>query len=152
VNKRQRQHLLRRILRERPVTNQQELVAALTAQGCAVTQATVSRDLREMGLQKGRDRGGRVRYAFVPVVEERPDPPASCGRMLRDFGRGVEVAQNLLVLRCDPGAAPSLGRVIDELEHDQILGCVAGDDTVILVCRDLQAAGAVYGYLRELGG
>jgi len=134
------------------VTNQLELVAALAAQSCVVTQATVSRDLREMGLQKGRDRGGRVRYAFVPVVEERPDPPAACGRMLRDFGRGVELAQNLLVLRCDPGAAPSMGRVIDELEHDQILGCVAGDDTVILVCRDSQAAGAVYGYLRELGG
>jgi transcriptional regulator of arginine metabolism len=152
VNKRQRQHLIRRLMRERPVTNQQELVVALAAEGCEVTQATISRDLREMGLQKGRDRAGRVRYAFTPVVDERPDPPTACGRMLKDFGRGVEVAQNLLVLRCDPGAAPSMGRVIDELEHDQILGCVAGDDTVILVCRDSRAAEAVCVYLRELGG
>ena len=64
----------------------------------------------------------------------------------------MEVAQNLLVVRCDPGAAPGLGRVIDELEHELILGCVAGDDTVIMVCRDSQAAEAVCAYLRELGG
>jgi transcriptional regulator of arginine metabolism len=152
VNKRQRQQLVRQVLRERSIANQQELVDALAAVGCAVTQATVSRDLREMGLQKGRDRTGRVRYAFVATVEERPDPQAACGRMLRDFGRGIEVAQNLLVVRCDPGAAPGMGRVIDELDHHLILGCVAGDDTVILVSRDQQAAEAVDAYLRQLGG
>ena len=58
--------------------------------------------------------------------------------MLKEFGRGLEVAQNLLVLRCDPGAAPGMGRVIDELDHELILGCVAGDDTVILVSKDLR--------------
>jgi transcriptional regulator of arginine metabolism len=152
MNKRQRQHMIRRILRESPIANQQELVDTLADKGCLVTQATVSRDLREMGLQKGRDRGGRVRYEFVPVVEERRDPPAACGRMLKDFGRGIELAQNLLVLRCDPGAAPTLGRVIDELEHELILGCVAGDDTVILVCRDLPGAEAACAFLRGLGG
>jgi transcriptional regulator of arginine metabolism len=151
MNKRQRQHLIRGILRESSITNQQELVGTLAARGCVITQATVSRDLREMGLQKGRDRGGRVRYEFNPVVDERRDPPAACGRMLKDFGRGIELAQNLLVLRCDPGAAPALGRVIDELEHDLILGCVAGDDTVILVCRDSQTAESVCESLRELG-
>jgi transcriptional regulator of arginine metabolism len=72
--------------------------------------------------------------------------------MLRDFGRGVEVAQNLLVVRCDPGAAPGMGRVIDELEHDLVLGCVAGDDTVLVVGKDQQAAEALGAYLRELGG
>jgi transcriptional regulator of arginine metabolism len=152
VNKRQRHNVIRRVLRERSITNQLELVQALCDAGCEVTQATVSRDLREMGLQKGRDRTGRLRYAFVPMVEDRPDPPAACGRMLREFGRGLEVAQNLVVLRCDPGAAPSMGRVIDELEHESILGCVAGDDTVILVSKDQQQAEVVYIYLRELGG
>jgi transcriptional regulator of arginine metabolism len=152
VNKRQRQQLLRRLLRERSIANQQELVEALTAAGCVVTQATVSRDLREMGLQKGRDRAGRIRYAYIATVEERPDPQAACGRMLRDFGRGIEVAQNLLVLRCDPGAAPGMGRVIDELDHEMIIGCVAGDDTVLLVTKEVRSAEAVCSYLRELGG
>jgi transcriptional regulator of arginine metabolism len=72
--------------------------------------------------------------------------------MLRDFGRGIEVAQNLLVLRCDPGAAPGMGRVIDELDHESILGCVAGDDTVLVVSKDQQAAADVCEYLRQLGG
>ena len=152
MNKRQRQHLIRGLLRNRSVSSQRELVDELAAAGCVVTQATVSRDLREIGLQKGRDHGGRVRYAFVPNLEERPDPPVSCSRMLKEFGRGLAVAQNLVVLRCDPGAAPSIGRVIDELDHDMILGCVAGDDTVLLVSRDQQAAQTVCDYLTELGG
>lgn len=152
MNKRQRQQLILRMLRNHPVASQRELVEGLAAAGCDVTQATISRDIREMGLQKGRDRSGRARYTFVPTVEERPDPPAACGRMLRDFGRGLEVAQNLLVLRCDAGAAPGMGRVIDELEHELILGCVAGDDTVLLVSKDRESAELVCTYLRELGG
>jgi len=152
VNKRQRQQIIRRVLKNRPIASQRELVDELAAAGCEATQATISRDLRELGLQKGRDPAGRVRYVFVPSTEERPDPPAACGRMLKEFGRGLEVAQNLLVLRCDPGAAPGMGRVIDELEHELILGCVAGDDTVILVTKDLQAADAVSAYLTLLGG
>jgi transcriptional regulator of arginine metabolism len=152
VNKRQRQQLIQSILRDAPVSSQQDVVMALAAAGCEVTQATVSRDMREMGLQKGRDSGGQVRYAHSPLSPEKPDTAGACSRMLQEFGRGVQVAQNLLVLRCDPGAAPGLGRVVDELEHELILGCVAGDDTVIMVCRDSQAAAVVCEYLRELGG
>jgi transcriptional regulator of arginine metabolism len=152
MNKRQRQQLLRRVLKERSVASQRELVDELIAAGCPVTQATISRDLRELGLQKERDAVGRIRYVFVPASEERPDPPTACSRMLKEFGRGLQVAQNLLVLRCDPGAAPGIGRVIDELDHDSILGCVAGDDTVILVSKDARSAQAVCEYLKGLGG
>jgi transcriptional regulator of arginine metabolism len=152
MNKRQRQQLLRRVLKDRSVASQRELVDELIAAGCPVTQATISRDLRELGLQKGRDAVGRVRYVFVPASEERPDPPTACSRMLKEFGRGIQMAQNLLVVRCDPGAAPGIGRVIDELDHESILGCVAGDDTVIVVSQDLTSAEAVCAYLKELGG
>lgn len=152
MNKRQRQHLIRNLLRTRQVTSQRELVDELAAAGCEVTQATISRDLREIGLQKGRDHGGRIRYVFVPNVEERPDPPVACSRMLKEFGRGLALAQNLVVVRCDAGAAPGMGRVIDELDHELILGCVAGDDTVIVVSKDQQSAETVCQYLTELGG
>jgi len=152
MNKRQRQYLIRRILRTKSITSQRELVDELAAAGCEVTQATISRDLREIGLQKSRDRGGRIRYAFVPVLDDRPDPVSACSRMLKDFGRGMELAQNLIVLRCDPGAAPGTGRVIDDLDHELILGCVAGDDTIIIVGRDQQSAESIYSYLKELGG
>lgn len=152
MNKRQRQQVIRRLLKTRPIASQRELVEELAAGGFDVTQATISRDLREIGLQKGRDPSGRIRYIFPAGPEELPDPPAACARMLREFGRGLDVAQNLLVLRCDPGAAPGMGRVIDELDYELILGCVAGDDTVILVTKDSPAARAVYTYLKELGG
>jgi len=152
MNKRQRQQLLRRVLKDRSVASQRELVDELAAAGCPVTQATISRDLRELGLQKGRDAVGRIRYVFVPASEERPDPPTACSRMLKEFGRGIQVAQNLLVVRCDPGAAPGIGRVVDELDHEAILGCVAGDDTLILVTKDTKSAEAVCSYLQQLGG
>jgi transcriptional regulator of arginine metabolism len=152
LNRRQRQQLIERVLRDAPVSSQLDVVAALAAAGCEVTQATVSRDLREMGFQAWRDGEGRVRYVQGPVSAEKPDAAGACGRMLREFGRGVQVAQNLLVLRCDPGAAPGLGRVVDELDHELVLGCVAGDDTLIMVCRDSHEAETVCGYLRELGG
>lgn len=152
MNKRQRQQLIRRLLRERTIGSQRELVEALLAENCPVTQATVSRDLREIGLVKNRDLDGSMRYAVIINLEDKPDPPAACAKMLREFGRGLETAQNLLVLRCDPGAAPGLGRVIDELDHRSILGCVAGDDTVIVVTKDTESANAVCTYLKELGG
>jgi transcriptional regulator of arginine metabolism len=152
VNKRQRQQTIRRVLKSRTITSQRELVEELAAEGCIVTQATISRDLREIGLQKGRDPAGRLRYVFMPSFEERPDPPIACGRMLREFGRGVELAQNLVVVRCDPGTAPGMGRVIDELDHELILGCVAGDDTVIVVSKDNETADSIHRYLTQLGG
>jgi len=152
VNKRQRQQTIRKVLKDRTVASQGELVEVLAAAGCHVTQATVSRDLRELGLQKSRDLAGQPRYVFVPSTEEHKDPESACGRMLKEFGRGLETAQNLLVLKCDPGAAPGMGRVIDELGTELILGCVAGDDTVILVSKDAASAESVYVYLKELGG
>jgi transcriptional regulator of arginine metabolism len=152
MNKRQRQQGLRRLLKDRSVASQRELVEELAAAGCTVTQATISRDLRELGLQKGRDTVGRIRYVFVPASEERPDPPTACSRMLKEFGRGIQAAQNLLVIRCDPGAAPGIGRVLDELDHDAIVGCVAGDDTVIVVSTDSRSADALCEYLKQLGG
>lgn len=152
MNKRQRQQLILRVLREKPVASQQDVVSALAAEGCEVTQATVSRDLMELGFQKSRDSGGTMRYLDGVAAGAKTDTRAACARMLSEFGRGIEVAQNLLVLRCDPGAAPGLGRVVDELQHESILGCVAGDDTVIVVCRDGSQADVVAEYLRELGG
>ena len=135
------------------MASQRELVDELAAAGCPVTQATISRDLRELGLQKGRDAVGRIRYVFVPASEERPDPPTACSRMLKEFGRGIQGSpEPAVVLRCDPGAAPGIGRVVDELDHESILGCVAGDDTLILVSKDSESAEAVWEYLTELGG
>lgn len=149
--KRQRQQLIRDLVRRSRISTQQELVHALGAQGVSVTQATVSRDLRELGLERSRDEAGRFRYALAGH-EERRDPAAACARMMEEFGVAVLAAQNIVLVKCEVGTAPGMGRVIDDLEHELIVGCVAGDDTVIIVTPDMAAAEAVGRYLNQLGG
>lgn len=149
--KRQRHQLIRDLVRRTRIGTQQELVHALAAQGVSVTQATVSRDLRELGLERNRDEARRFRYV-IPDHEERRDPVAACARMMEEFGTDVLSAQNIVLVKCEVGTAPGIGRVVDELEHPLILGCVAGDDTVIIVTPDGDAAGTVARYLNELGG
>jgi len=151
VNKRQRQNLTRDVIRRARVGTQRELVQALLGLGCDVTQATVSRDLRELGVERTRDSLGRFRYS-LPEHEERRDPKAACARMLEEFGTAVLAAQNIVLVKSEVGTAPGMGRVIDELQHELILGSVAGDDTVMIVTADSAAAQAVADYLTQLGG
>jgi transcriptional regulator of arginine metabolism len=151
LGKRRRHELIRTVVVQRRVGTQSELVHELQGMGCDVTQATVSRDVREMGLLKRRDSSGRPRYV-LPEGDDRRDPEAACSHMLSEFATAVIVAQNLVMVKSEVGTAPGLGRVIDELEHELILGCVAGDDTVLVVTEDTPAALAVAAYLERLGG
>ncbi len=148
--KRQRLQLIRDVVRRSHIGTQQELVHALEELGVSVTQATISRDLRELGLERTRDKAKRFRY-MIPENEEPRDTVAACARMLEQFGTEVHAAQNIVLVKCEVGAAPGMGRVIDELEHELILGCVAGDDTVIIVTSDTDTADTVAQYLNELG-
>ncbi len=151
LTKRQRHQLIRRLVKEGQVCTQLELVHALGALGCEVTQATISRDVRGLGLERRRDERGRLRYV-LPESEEKRDPEAACARMLEEFATDVAAAQNLVVLKSEVGTAPGIGRVIDELEDERILGCVAGDDTVLIVAREAADATALAEYLIKLGG
>lgn len=151
LGKRRRQDLIRTVVAQQRVGTQLEMVQALRAIGCDITQATISRDLRELGLLKRRDGRGRPRYV-LPETEGRRDPETACSRMLQEFGTAVIPAQNLVLLKSEVGTAPGMGRVIDELEHELILGCVAGDDTVLIVTEDAMAARALAEYLEQLGG
>lgn len=151
LNKRHRHQLIRRLVKQKKVGTQHELVRSLRGLGCEVTQATISRDVRELGLQKSRDSLGRARY-LLPDNEERRDPEAACARMMEEFATAVIPAQNLVLVKSEVGTAPGMGRVIDELEHELILGTVAGDDTVLIVTEDAETARLVAAYLTKLGG
>lgn len=151
LTKRSRQQLIRSLISQQRISTQLELVNTLRGLGCDVTQATISRDIREMGLEKYRDHMSRARYA-LPETEQKRDPEAAAGRMLREFANLVATAQNMVVLKSEVGTAPGLGRVIDQLDHDLIIGCVAGDDTVMIVTPDAKAATQVAEYLQKLGG
>ena len=113
--------------------------APSSALGCEVTQATVSRDIRELDLQKVRTHLGRAKY--VLSSRERPkDPEQAAGHVLRDFARSTAVAQNLVVVRCEIGTASTVARQIDNLNHTDVVGTLAGDDTFLVIVEDRDTA------------
>lgn len=119
----ERQAIIREIVREREVWTQQELVELLETRGHACTQATVSRDITEMGLERHSEGG----YALPEDLHLH--------RMLSDLMTSVARANNLVVVKCRSGAGASVGAAIDGAALAGILGSIAGDDTILLICQ-----------------
>ncbi|MEU4895873.1 arginine repressor [Streptomyces sp. NPDC044780] len=132
------------ILNRQPVRSQSQLAKLLADDGLSVTQATLSRDLDELGAVKIRNTGGELIYAVPSEGGDRtPRAPlgesASEARMARLAGElliSAEASANLVVLRTPPGAAQFLASAIDSAELHDILGTIAGDDTLLLISRD----------------
>ncbi|HEY3207990.1 MAG TPA: hypothetical protein VGJ58_13640 [Gaiellaceae bacterium] len=143
----ERQRLIASVVGRRRVGSQHELQQALRAAGCDVTQATISRDIRELGLEKTRDVLGRPRYA-VQDRGKRADPRQALVAILGQFGRRVDSAQNIVVVHSELGSAPAIGRALDRLEHGRIVGTLAGDDTCLVITRDAADAKSVARELR----
>jgi transcriptional regulator of arginine metabolism len=135
LSKRERQRLVASLVERKRLGTQQELLDALEAAGCSVTQATVSRDIRELGLEKSRDPLGRLRYV-LPNRERRIDPREILDSLLDQFGRRAVVAQNLVVVQAEIGSAPAIARALDRLEHPLVVGTLAGDDTCLVITQD----------------
>lgn len=137
-DKSERHRLIASVIGRKRVGTQYELLAALEEAGCRVTQATISRDLRELGLEKTHDPLGRPRYVLPDT--RRTDPGDALGRVLAEFGRRVTEAQNIVVVHSELGSAPAIGRALDRLEHPLIVGTLAGDDTCLVVARNARDA------------
>lgn len=136
MNKAFRQGQIRNIIRARPVHTQEELAEALQQLGIPATQVTLSRDIRELGIVKTGDG-----YREIEALEERPqtdEEPAR--RAVEEFLRDVRLAQNLLVLKTDPGNANPLAVALDRAPWPEVVGTIAGDDTVLVVAPDAAAA------------
>ena len=140
--KQERQRLIASIVSRRRVGSQQELAAALGSAGCAVTQATISRDIRQLKLEKTTDALGRPRYV-LPGRGRRADPRETLVGVLGQFGMRATVAENLVVVQSELGSAPAIGRALDQLEHPRIVGTLAGDDTCLVITRSAGDARAV---------
>jgi transcriptional regulator of arginine metabolism len=132
LGKPERQRLIESVVSRKRVGTQFELLDALSDAGCVVTQATVSRDIRELGLEKTHDPLGRPRYA-LPNVVRRADPSEVLNSILGQFGRTVTPAGNIVVVQSELGSAPAIARALDGLDHERIVGTLAGDDTVLVV-------------------
>jgi transcriptional regulator of arginine metabolism len=147
--KEERQRLISSVIASRRIGTQLELMAALARAGCRVTQATVSRDVRELGIQKSRDPMGQARYT-LPQGSSRGDPRDALASVLAQFGRRAVSAQNLVIVRCELGTAPAVARALDRLEDTRILGTLAGDDTCLVIARGPREARAVARELRRV--
>jgi transcriptional regulator of arginine metabolism len=137
--KAERQLLVASLVERKRLGTQQDLLEALQSAGCTVTQATVSRDIRELGLEKTRDPLGRTRYV-LPNRVRRADPRETLESLLAQFGRQAVPAQNLVVVQAEIGSAPAIARALDRCEHPLVLGTLAGDDTCLVVAKDARAA------------
>jgi transcriptional regulator of arginine metabolism len=144
LGKAERQRLIASIVARKRVGTQLELLAALAAAGCRVTQATISRDTRELGLEKTHDALGRPRYELPPQGgRRRQDPQDQLVGVLSQFGRGAVAAQNLVVVSSELGSAPAIARALDRIEHPRVVGTLAGDDTCLVVARNAKDARAL---------
>jgi transcriptional regulator of arginine metabolism len=144
----ERHRLIASIVTRRRVGTQFELLAALEAAGCRVTQATVSRDIRALGLEKTHDALGRPRYALAEGGR-RPDPREALTAVLGQFGLRATVARNIVVLHSELGSAPAIARALDRVEHPNVVGTLAGDDTCLVIARDEAEAESLAAELAE---
>jgi len=145
------------VLAEHPVRSQAELATALVAAGFHVTQATLSRDLDELGAVKLRTADGGL-PAYVVPEDGSPltarslgdDPPLRLARLLAELLISADASANIVVLRTPPGAANFLASALDRARLPQVLGTVAGDDTILVVARNADGGRALADHLVNL--
>ncbi len=135
-----------------PCRNQAQLVELLAAEGCVATQATVSRDLEDLGAIKVRVAGGESAYAIPALPTQQVAPEDHLRRVFGDWVVEVAHSANLVVLRTPPGSAHVVASALDRAGLADIIGTVAGDDTLLVVVADETGGAAVADHLAGLAG
>ncbi len=153
----QRQHLVAKLLASSAVTSQEHLVELLAAEGVTSTQATVSRDLVDLGAIKVRTADSEPAYAIPELPHEQRAPDDHLRRVFGDWVVEVAATDTIVVLRTPPGSAHVVGSALDRAALAEVAGTVAGDDTLFVVVQDPDRpatgpAGALAERLRELAG
>jgi transcriptional regulator of arginine metabolism len=144
---------IRQVVDREPVHSQEELRQRLQTMGFDVTQATLSRDIKELGLVKRAADGAY--QAAGNGASGRGSPAAAAvalSRSLGEFLLGIDVAQQLIVMKTGPGQAQLLALAIDRALLTDVLGTIAGDDTLLVVCRDPRCAQSTRATLEHLAG
>jgi len=136
-----RQRKIRELISSGEIETQEDLVEALGQANMQVTQATVSRDIKELQLVKVPMENGRYKYSLPQ--DQRYNPASKLKRALMDHFESAEAAENLVVVKCMPGTANTIAALIDGMEWAEIVGSVSGDDTTLLVCRTKDLAGVI---------
>jgi transcriptional regulator of arginine metabolism len=147
VNRRERQGAILRLIRERELSTQSELAAALRAEGHDVVQTTVSRDIAELGLVKVRTASGKRAYAPPEVADI--DRLGDLHAALRRWALGIEHNESVVVVFTPRGFAAPLAEAIDVSHHPHVLATIAGDNTILVVPREGVSALRLHADLSE---
>jgi len=129
------------IISHKEIETQEELCNELNAMNYVVTQATISRDIRDLHLFKVAGIEKKYKYAYINDGEREISPKMKS--LFRDCVISVQSAQNLVVVKTLTGNGANAGAVVDKLNYEEVIGSVAGDDTLLVVCKDTEAATAV---------
>lgn len=143
-----RQAEILKLIHQCEIETQEELAEKLNERGFQVTQATVSRDIREMKLTKVTGENGRMRYTLLQKKDQ--DAAGRYVRVLKDAVVSMDTAENILVIKTAPGMAMAAGAVLDEMSWPEIVGCIAGDDTILCAVRSRDLTLKVMEKLRSL--
>lgn len=145
----QRHIKIREIITHKEIETQDELVEALREAGFQVTQATVSRDIKELLLIKVPMDDGRYKYSLP--TDQRYNPINKLKRALVDSFVHIDYTGNLVVMKCLPGTANSVCALMDNMEWNQVMGTISGDDTILIICRteteSLQFVDLIMGFI-----
>lgn len=144
-----RQKAIADLIRAEPLGSQEEVTARLGAIGFSVTQATVSRDLDQIGAVKVK-RGGALAYALPDQLAGNDRAAARLQRILAEWVVSIEAAGNLVVLKTPPGSAHLVGLALDQAKLDEVAGTISGDDTLFVALRDGVHAGTTASRFRKL--
>ena len=143
--KARRQRVILELVESLQVRTHDQLAAALHQRGIDASQGTLSRDLRELGIVKAADG-----YALGNGVDRNPQSQQDLARATAQFLVGLQAAQNIVVLHTHPGGANALARVLDAAQWPEIIGTIAGDDTIFISTRDARTAVRVRDLLAAL--
>ncbi|MGH9564788.1 MAG: arginine repressor [Candidatus Angelobacter sp.] len=144
MNKLTRQQTILELAQEGPLPNQQELCKLLARRGFRVTQATLSRDIGELKLAKTSE------GYTLPNGDSPAEPLPAASRVVREFVREVRRAQNLLVVKTIPGSAQSVAVAVDAEGWNEVVGTVAGDDTILIICANNKKAQQLHSRLEGM--
>lgn len=147
----QRQTSITRLIGDHEVTSQPELIEHLATEGIEATQATVSRDLEDIGAIKVRVPSGNTVYAIPELAPDRIAPLDQLRRVMGEWVGEVAQSANIVILRTPPGCAHVVASALDRSRIDGMLGTVAGDDTMFCVSADPDGA-ALAAHLKQLAG
>jgi len=144
-----RQKAIADLIRAETLASQEEVTCRLAAMGFAVTQATVSRDLDQLGAVKVK-RGGVLSYALPDQLADSDWAAARLHKIIQEWVVSVEAAGNLIVLKTPPGSAHLVGLAIDQAKLPEVAGTICGDDTLFIALRDGTVAAAMADRFRKL--